>query len=164
MLAKDVKILLIASYWPLEELDKQNRAANLDNALEFRNHKGATKKLELLRCLSSKISWLWVSSPSVQNCKHPWHPASTNEHQKQKTIDEHGRIVEKDSLTHDQCFKWGWGMSVNRRLNNDVLLPCMFGSCIKRIVNWTLTAQKIYLGMRIPASKLITSQRTADAT
>jgi hypothetical protein len=25
----------------------------------------------------------------------------------QNTIDEFGRIIAKDCLTHDQCFKWG---------------------------------------------------------
>ena len=33
----------------------------------------------------------------------------------QNTIDEHGRSIEKDRLTHNQSYKWGSGTSVNSR-------------------------------------------------
>ena len=33
----------------------------------------------------------------------------------QNKIDEHGRIVEKDRLTHDKIYKWFSGTSVNIR-------------------------------------------------
>jgi hypothetical protein len=60
--------------------------------------------------------------------------------QKQNTIDEHGRIVEKDRLTHNQSFKWSSGTSVNNQAWANKLLPCMFGACIMQIVNWVVTA------------------------
>ena len=41
----------------------------------------------------------------------------------QNTIDEHGRIVEKDRLTHDQSYQLGSGTSVNSRVDKDDLLP-----------------------------------------
>ena len=60
--------------------------------------------------------------------------------QKQNTIDEHGRIIKKDCLTHNQSYKWPSGTSVNSRVITEELIPCMFGACIKRIVNWAVSA------------------------
>jgi hypothetical protein len=60
--------------------------------------------------------------------------------QKQNTINEHGQIIEKDCLTHDQSFKWSSGTSVNNQTQANELLPCMFGACIMQIVNWAVTA------------------------
>jgi len=52
----------------------------------------------------------------------------------QNTIDEFGRIVPKDRLTHDQSWKWSSGTSVNRRVQKDALQACRYGfvgaSCI----------------------------------
>jgi hypothetical protein len=60
--------------------------------------------------------------------------------QKQNTINKHGRIVEKDHLTHDQSFKWSSGTSVNNQTQASKLLPCMFGACIMQIIYWAVTA------------------------
>ena len=46
----------------------------------------------------------------------------------QNTIDENGRIVEKDRLTPDQSYKWGSGTSVNSRVDKDDLLLYRFGA------------------------------------
>ena len=73
--------------------------------------------------------------------------------QKQNTINEYGRIIEKDHLTHDQSYKWLSGTSVNSRAITDNLLPCMFGACIKRIVNWTISARRKFSKSPILASK-----------
>ena len=60
--------------------------------------------------------------------------------QKQNTINEYGRIIKKDCLTHDQSYKWLAGTSVNSHVITEELLTCMFGACIMRIVNWTVSA------------------------
>ena len=44
----------------------------------------------------------------------------------QKKIDEHGRIVEKNRLTHNQSYKWGSGTLVNNRVYKADPLPCRF--------------------------------------
>ena len=59
----------------------------------------------------------------------------------QNTIDENGRIVEKDRLIPDQSYKWGSGKSVNSRVDKADLLPCRFGACLKRLMNWTVAAR-----------------------
>jgi hypothetical protein len=73
---------------------------------------------------------------------------------RQNTIDEQGRIVEKDRLTHDQSYVWGSGHSVNSRVEKDALLPCMFGHCIKRIINGAVAARRKYPDNRILSSKI----------
>ena len=50
----------------------------------------------------------------------------------QNTIDEHGNIIAKDRLTHDQSFKFGSGTSVNSRTKEESLLPCIFGQALRR--------------------------------
>jgi hypothetical protein len=43
------RLLIKGSQWPLEEIRKSNRVADLQEALQFGKHKGATNKPELLR-------------------------------------------------------------------------------------------------------------------
>ncbi len=74
--------------------------------------------------------------------------------QQQITIDEFGRIVTKDRQTHDQSFKWSSGTFVNSRVKTEELLPCLFGACIKRIVNWVVTARRLFPNVPILASKI----------
>ncbi len=71
--------------------------------------------------------------------------------QKKNTINKHGRILEKDCLTHNQSYKWQSGPSVNSR--TEELLPCMFGACIKRIVDWAISARQKFPKSPILASK-----------
>ena len=59
--------------------------------------------------------------------------APLNIHQRQNTIDEVGRIVPIDCLTHDQSYEFGSGTSVNRRTRKEDLPACLFGQTMKRI-------------------------------
>eukprot|EP00957_Ditylum_brightwellii_P007941 601487-Ditylum_brightwellii.AAC.1 len=58
---------------------------------------------------------------------------------KQNTIDETGRIVEKERLTHDKSNKWSGSKLVNSRVDKDVL--------------WAVTARKHYPRRYIISSK-----------
>ena len=73
---------------------------------------------------------------------------------RQNTIDQHGRIVENDCLTHDQGFKWSSGTSVNSRVQKEKLLPCWFGFCIRRIINWAIAARTKFTEKCILGSKI----------
>ena len=72
----------------------------------------------------------------------------------QNSIDEHGRVVEKDRLTHDQSYKWSSGSSVNSRVDKESLLPCRFGACLKWLMNWAVAARRQHPGRKIFASKI----------
>ena len=82
----------------------------------------------------------------------------------QNTTDEHGRIVEKDKLTHDRSYKWGSGTSVNSRVDKDDLLPCKLGAFLKCLMNWTVSARKKFLGKKIYPQKLTINWHTGYAT
>jgi hypothetical protein len=73
----------------------------------------------------------------------------------QNTIDEFGRAVPKDRLTHDQSWKWGVsGTSVNSRVRKELLQETRYGFCIRRIVNWTVAAWRQYPNQKILATKI----------
>jgi hypothetical protein len=74
--------------------------------------------------------------------------------QLQKTINERGKIIPKDRLTHDQSWKWQSETSVNSRVDEEQLMPCYFGRALKRIIYWTVAMQKQYPKKRILATKL----------
>ena len=90
-------------------LNLESRSANLKDALEFGNHTRATKNPELLR------EFVYNDTTHIYNLVLP---LSKVQHilgllmapikiQKQNMIDEHGRIVVKDCLTHGQSYQWG---------------------------------------------------------
>jgi hypothetical protein len=150
------QILRNGSEWPLEPLDKESCRADVEEALAFGNHKGALLQPELLKTLISKdIHYGYcLPLPLEKATKIPNILIAPMNIQKQNTIDEFGQIVPKDCLTHDQSFKWSSGTSVNSRVITEELLPCMFGSCIRWIVNWTVTARRLYPNLPILASKI----------
>jgi hypothetical protein len=74
--------------------------------------------------------------------------------QLQKTINERGKIIPKNRLNHNQSFVWQSGTAVNNRVNPERLMPCYFGTAIRRIINWAVAAKKRYPKKRILAMKL----------
>ena len=116
----------------------------MTEALEFVNYKGASEKPEPLRKLISKdikhgyglVLPLSKVSRILNLLLAPMNIMNQN------TINEFGRIVGKDHLTHNQSYKWGSGTSVNSRIEKDSLLPCKFGACVKRLVSWAVAARE----------------------
>ena len=148
-------ILTNGSTWPLEDLDKNSRAIDIEEALEKGNHGGASKNPELLRKLVEKDVTYGYSLPvPLQKVsKMPGAILAPMNIQTQNTIDEHGKIIEKDRLTHDQSFEWKHGGSVNMRVIKERLLPCMFGKCLSRLINWVIAARRKFPGVPIVSSK-----------
>jgi hypothetical protein len=74
----------------------------------------------------------------------------------QNTINELGQFVENDRLTHDQsfCSKDGSGTSVNTRVIKSELIPCMFGACVRREINWFIAARRKFPGVKLPMTKV----------
>ena len=62
----------------------------------------------------------------------------------------------KHRLTHDQSFvyKGGSGTSVNSRIRKEELVPCMFGSALRRLFNWIVTARMLYPACKIVMTKI----------
>ena len=144
--------------FPIEPLDEESRAKDVELALEFGNHKGATEQQDLLTELCKKdIDFGYgLVLPLDKIKKIPGVVLAPLNIAPQNTIDEFGRIVPKNRLTHDQsfCFKGGSGTSVNNRVRKQDLPPCMFGACIRRLVNWIVAARRKHPNCRIPMSKI----------
>ena len=149
-------ILRNGSNWPLEPLEEDNHRADVEEALAFGNHKGALLQPELLKQLVLKdvLYGYCLPLPLGKATKIPHILIAPMNIQKQNMIDKFGQIVPKDRLTHVQSFKWLSGTSVNSRVIIEELLPCIFGSCISRIVNWAITACLLYPNLLILASKI----------
>ena len=149
-------ILENGSDWNLEDLDEEQRKADLLEALEFGNHKGASEQPELLKELLLKDvaygycflvpKYKLTSIPGV--CVAPMNV------QDQFSINEYGEIVPKERLTHDQSYKWGSGTSVNSRTKEEDLLPCIFGHALRRFINKVVAMRLKYPNCRILCSKI----------
>ena len=150
------QILQHGSKWPLEPLNKDSQRADVKEALAFGNHKGALLQPELLLALVSKdVHYGYcLPLPLRKVTKILDILIALMNIQPKNTIDKFGRIIPKDHLTHNQSFKWLCGTSVNSRVIMEELLPCMFGSCIRRIINWAITARQLYPNLPILASKI----------
>lgn len=144
------------SIWPLDELDKEKRKQeDVEDALTFSNHKGATSQPELLWSLTKKDikNGIGLVIPLSLARQIPGTLLAPMNITKQNTINEQGKIIPKDRLTHDQSFPLSSGPSVNSRVQVGKLLPCRFGGCICRIANYAIAAHRIYPNRRIYATK-----------
>ena len=75
--------------------------------------------------------------------------------QAQNRIEETGRIIPTDRLTHDQSYKWiSSGTLVNSQVRKEELLPCYYGGVVRRLVNWAVAARRKYPNRRIYATKI----------
>ena len=141
-------ILTNGSKWPLEEVSEASRTSDLQDALTFGNHKGASKKTDLLLKLIDKdVKYGYsVPIPLESVTRIPGLEMAPMNIMAQNTIGEFGRVVPKDRLTHDQSWKWGSGTTVNSLIRKELLQECRYGFCIRRIVNWAIAARRTYLG------------------
>jgi hypothetical protein len=140
--------------------------SDLQEALAFGNHKGATKQPEQLKQLiTNNITYgfaMVVPLSKIKNLPHvcmaPLNVAP------QHSIDEYGNIVEKDRLTHDQSWKWGSETSVNSRIKDETNLPCIFGQALNRLINKTVTLRLKYPNTRIFAARWTTNLPSGECT
>ncbi len=142
--------------WPTEPITKEDRAADLIEVLKFGNHKGTTTQPELLlKLVSGDIKHGYALPLPLGKIKRiPGICMAPLNIQPQWTINEHGEIIEKDRLTHDQSFEWEKsGYSVNSQTNTSQLQQCRFGKCLLRLINWAVAARKKYPNRRIMAKK-----------
>jgi hypothetical protein len=130
------RLLIEGSKWSLTQISKSNRIADLTEALQFGNHKGASQKPDLLKKLiSDDIRYgygLFIPRGKI-TCL----PNACLAHMNitmQFTLDSGGEIVDKEWLTHDQSLKWQLGLSVNKRVIQESLQRCMCGHCLMQLL------------------------------
>jgi hypothetical protein len=140
----------------LKELDEETRILDFNAALARGNHKGAQKKPDSLKDLVNKdiIHGYGLPLPLDKLIRLPGAVLAPMNVAAQNTIDEFGRIIAKDRLTHDQSFDFSEKSSVNSRVIWDDLPPVRYGQCIKRIINYAVATRRKYPGQKILASKI----------
>ena len=130
------------SSWPLDELSEEDREKDLEEALKFGNHKRASDLPDLLvdLCSDDVVHGYALPLPlhTVKKIKgvrlNPMNIAA------QHSIDENGQIIDKDRLTHNCSMRFQSGKSLNDRVRQEELLPCVFGATSRRIINWAVAA------------------------
>lgn len=149
-------ILTSGSTWELEDISEEERMSDLNEALARGNHKGAKQKPDkLMKLVQKDVDYAFglviplekiTTIPGI--CLAPVNIAPQN------TIDEHGTIISKDRLTHDQSFEFSSKTSVNSRTRPESLLPCPFGQAFHRHINQVVATRRKYPGRRIYSSKI----------
>jgi hypothetical protein len=149
-------VLLNGSTWPLSPLGDINQLLDINDALAFGNHKGADQQPELLlKLVRDDVNRGFALHLPLEKIKKiPGVLFAPLNIQLQKTINERGEIIPKDRLTHNQSWKGQSETSVNSRVDEEQLMPCYFGRALRRIINWTVAAQKQYPNKWILATKL----------
>ena len=102
-------ILTNGSDWPLAQIDEDMRLRDVKEALAFGNHKGASLQPDLLLELVGKDVHFGYSLPLPLNkaTQIPGILIAPMNIQKQHSIDDTGRIIDKDRLTHDPKLQMG---------------------------------------------------------
>ncbi len=144
------------SQWPTEPISKEEPISNIEEALQFRNHKGAQSQPELLLKLvtGDVIHGYAIPLPLNKIIQIPRVCMAPLNVQAQWTVNKFGEIVAKDCLTHNQSFKWETsGTSVNSRCDPSTMQKCMFGKCLLHLINWTVAARRKNPNCKIFAKK-----------
>jgi hypothetical protein len=133
--------LIEGSKWPLTEINKRNSIADLTDALQFGNHKGASQKPGLFKKLISddiRYSYKLVI-PQGKISRLPNACMAPMNITEQFTLNTGEEIVDKEHL---QSFKWQSVLSVNRRVIGDSLQGCMYSHCLMRLLCWIVVARR----------------------
>jgi hypothetical protein len=142
---------------PEKNSTKNQWIADIGKAIEYENHKDATNNPVPLRELVEKdVKYSYCILLPLQKAKLIpdllFNPMNI---QNQNTIDETSKIVDKERLTHNQSYKWGGSRTlVNSRTIKELLMPCMYGTCLKGLIDWTVATRRKHPNRWIMASKI----------
>jgi hypothetical protein len=109
-------LLTHGSNWPLSDIDEEGRQKDITEALAFGNHKRATENPDLLTSLIMEdvTHGFMLPLPLDKITRLQGALLAPMNIATQDTIDEHGNIIPKDRLTHDQSYIFsGTNTSVN---------------------------------------------------
>ena len=123
----------------LEPLDYRSRSFDLQNRLDFGNHKGTSTHPKFYEDLNNSdiLSGFSIPFPINKISHFPGLLTCPMNVIEQMTISETGEIVEKRRACHDLSFKSPpSNTSVNSRVVAEQLQDCMFGHCIIRIIHY----------------------------
>ena len=140
----------------LEELDSTERKQDLQEVLEYSNHKGVSNDLKLFSSMmnSDVIHGYSLVLPWSKICELEGAFMAPMNITDQNSINERGEIVAKKRLTHNQSFKFSSGTSLNSRVIKEDLQDCMYGSCLFRIIHQILNIHQKYPNKQVFLQKI----------
>jgi hypothetical protein len=139
------QILTKGAIFPLDPINETTQKINLAEALKMENHKGTIKQPQVLENLmADDIQWgfsLPVPLERVIELDHAF--MAPQNFAWQNSIDETGKIIEKDRLTHDQSWVYisGAPFLMNNRVQEVELTPVQFGQTSLYFGNLSPTPQ-----------------------
>jgi hypothetical protein len=154
------EVLDSGATFPLNPISTTDRELDLSFHLERGNHKSAIKSKTILdNLISEDISRGFALPlpldilPMIPNASIA--PLGCQE---QETINERGERIPKFRMTHDQTFPGPSGLSVNLRVNKELLPPCMYSHVLKRIIHYI-----VHIRQRHPLTKIFLCKFDLDA-
>ena len=132
-----------------------NRQFENDAILAYGNHASARQRPEALIKVCKKDTKFGYSFPISFDCARQIQqgragPLGVAQH---AGIDEHGNIVIKDRLAHDQSFSLGFAPSLNDLVDESDLIDLVFGWCLDRIIHQTVALRQKFPNKRILVCK-----------
>jgi hypothetical protein len=148
-------ILEHGAFFYATPLTEPNRILALEHALAFGNHKGATKDPKQLQALLVEDVIHGFNMPLDMSAvqKIPGLVLSPMNIARQNTIDETGRVIKKDRLTHDHSYDYFANSSINSRCDLTLHEPCMFGRAMSRLIHWIVYLRRRHPSLRILLTK-----------
>ena len=110
----------------MEPIEEEPRLQDLLEAIEFGNHKSATKDgPKLLPIFGKEVEKGWQLTLPISAFQHlPGAVVGPVGIVSQDSIDAFGHRLPKDRPIHDQLFSFGSGQLLNNRVIKDELTPC----------------------------------------
>jgi hypothetical protein len=124
--ARAKKTLMHGAHLPVEPIKEEPRLQDFLEAIEFSNHKSATKDgPRLLSIFGKEVEKGWQLTLPISALQHlPGAVVGPVGIVSQDSIDAFGHRLPKDRPIHDQWFSFGSGQSLNNRVIEDELTPC----------------------------------------
>ena len=137
------------------QVDEKTRQSDLSAMIKRGNHKSASSKnakLILQKAFDKEISrgyLLPITLESTSKIKNLSVIPMGIAHQ--LSIDEKGNRIPKSRVTHDASFPSPSGDSVNSKVIDELLVDCIYGQCLRRVIHnlhqmrYTYPEKKIYM-------------------
>ena len=124
--------------FPLAKISEETRQKDFDAAFQRGNHKSATTHLPFLAsALKGEVEKGWAIIIKKEDARHyPKLELAPMGVAEQTGISATGEFVTKKRITHDLSYPGAFsGQSVNSRVDDSLLEPCMFGHTLLRVVH-----------------------------
>ena len=127
--------------YKLQPINELERKEDFQAALEYGHHKSAKRNYKVfMDSLKSEVE-LGYALPLL--AKHaftiPHAELAPHGLTSQHSINDRGEILSKDRITHDMSFPGKASFtSINNRIEDDSLVPCLFGETMTRCIHYII--------------------------